>query len=105
MLSHQSSSSRRRFVDALAASGGAAILSPVSQVTAAADLAGAGTFVVAMDADAPTLNPIVSQVIDTFTTCNQMYDTLTKYDVNFQPIPWLAKSWTISSMVRPLSLS
>ncbi|HZT97515.1 MAG TPA: ABC transporter substrate-binding protein [Chloroflexota bacterium] len=55
-----------------------------------------GTLVVAMDADAPNLNPMTSQVLETFYPSNQIFDTLVKYDAKFNPIPWLARSWTIS---------
>jgi len=55
-----------------------------------------GSFIVAMDADAPNLNPMTSQVLQTFYPSNQIFDTLVKYDKDFQPIPWLARSWKIS---------
>jgi peptide/nickel transport system substrate-binding protein len=55
-----------------------------------------GTLVVALDADAPNLNPMTSQVLQTFYTTNQIFDTLVKYDRSFKPIPWLARSWKIS---------
>lgn len=96
MIRDRSGISRRRLVGALGAGGAVTLLSPFSVLAATTNPAPGGTFVVAMDADAPTLNPMVSQVIETFTTCNQIYDTLVKYDSNFQPIPWLAKSWIIS---------
>jgi len=86
--------SRRRFLGMLGI-GSAASLSP-SLSQAASGVADGGTFIVAIDADAPTLNPMVSQVTETFITCNQIFDTLVKYNANFEPIPWLAKSWTVS---------
>ncbi len=55
-----------------------------------------GTFTAIMDSDAPSLNPMTSQVLQTFYTTNQIFDTLVKYDKDFNPIPWLAKSWNIS---------
>lgn len=55
-----------------------------------------GVFSVILDADPPSLNPMTSQVLQTFYTANQIYDTLVKYDKDFNPIPWLAKSWNIS---------
>jgi peptide/nickel transport system substrate-binding protein len=101
--------SRRRFLGtvgmggaaalALAACGGGSSSKTSPSSSGASTTAAAtngGTFVVALDADAPTLNPMVSQVLETFWTCNQIFDTLVKYDKNFKPIPWLAKSWTVS---------
>jgi peptide/nickel transport system substrate-binding protein len=96
MIIHRSGISRRRLVGSLRAGAAATLFSFLSRPAASASLVNGGTFVVAMDADAPTLNPMVSQVIETFTTCNQIYDTLVKYDSNFQPTPWLAKSWKIA---------
>jgi peptide/nickel transport system substrate-binding protein len=102
--------SRRRFLGtigiggaaalALAACGGGSSSNTGASSSAsggsAVAVSNGGTFVVALDADAPTLNPMVSQVNQTFWTCNQIFDTLVKYDNNFKPIPWLAKSWTVS---------
>src|SRR4051812_7449798 len=55
-----------------------------------------GTFTVALDSDPPMLNPMISQVTQTFVTSNQIYDTLFKYNEKFEPVPWLARSWTVS---------
>jgi peptide/nickel transport system substrate-binding protein len=55
-----------------------------------------GVFTVVIDADPPSLNPMTSQVNQTFWPSNQIYDTLVKYDKDFNPMPWLAKSWNIS---------
>jgi peptide/nickel transport system substrate-binding protein len=80
----------------------AAATSPPSGQTAAAPTTAAGTpkrggtFTVIIDADPPSLNPMTSQVNQTFWPSNQIYDTLVKYDKDFNPIPWLAKSWNIS---------
>lgn len=63
---------------------------------AAADVVDGGTFVVALSAEPATLNPMLSQALVTFIPSNQIYDTLIKYNEKFEPIPWLAKSWTVS---------
>jgi peptide/nickel transport system substrate-binding protein len=55
-----------------------------------------GSLVVSLDADAATLNPITTQVNETYWVSNQIFDTLLRYDKNFNPTPGLARSWTIS---------
>jgi peptide/nickel transport system substrate-binding protein len=77
----------------LAACGGA---QPAGTGASPGTPARGGTLVVALDADAPNLNPMTSQVLQTFYTTNQIFDTLVKYDRGFSPIPWLARSWKIS---------
>ena len=55
-----------------------------------------GTFVVAIDADPPTLNPEISVLNQTFWTADQLYETLVSYDAAFKPVPRLATAWTVS---------
>jgi peptide/nickel transport system substrate-binding protein len=55
-----------------------------------------GTLIASLDADPPALNPITSQVNQTFYVANQIFDTLVTYDKDFNLIPRLAKTWTIS---------
>jgi peptide/nickel transport system substrate-binding protein len=55
-----------------------------------------GTLTVTLSADPSSLNPMLSQTSPTFATANQVFDTLVKYDSKFNPVPWLATSWTIS---------
>ncbi len=55
-----------------------------------------GTFVVALDADPPSLNPIINEVLQTMYPANQVFETLVGYDDKFNPIPRLAESWTVS---------
>jgi peptide/nickel transport system substrate-binding protein len=87
--------SRRRFLSTVGTAAAEFILPwPASAATDTA--ADGGTFVVAISADPSTLNPMLSQVLPTFITGNQIYDTLVKYNEKFEPIPWLAKSWTVS---------
>ena len=66
-----------------------------SQAAAATPQRG-GTLIVALDADPPALNPITSQVNQTYYVANQVYDTLVTYDKEFNLVPRLAKSWTIT---------
>ncbi len=98
---------RRRFVQRVGMSGLVLTLGPVlaaacgngastSGSTTSGTPKKGGSFVVALDADAPNLNPMTSQVLQTFYTTNQIYDTLVKYDKDFNPVPWLARSWKIS---------
>jgi peptide/nickel transport system substrate-binding protein len=55
-----------------------------------------GTFVVALDADPPSLNPIVNEVLQTMYPANQIFETLVHYDDKFTPVPRLAQSWNLS---------
>jgi peptide/nickel transport system substrate-binding protein len=55
-----------------------------------------GTFVVALDADPPSLNPIINEVLQTMYPANQVFETLVGYDDKFNPIPRLALSWNLS---------
>ncbi len=56
-----------------------------------------GTLVVALDADPPSLSPIINEVLQTMYPANQIFETLVGYDEKFNPIPRLATSWTISA--------
>lgn len=55
-----------------------------------------GTLVVALDADPPSLNPIINEVLQTMWPANQIFETLVSYDDKFNPVPRLARTWEIS---------
>ncbi len=55
-----------------------------------------GTVVIAIDSDPPTLNPDVTTSVPDVSVGSLLYDALTRLDENFQPVPHLAKSWTVS---------
>jgi peptide/nickel transport system substrate-binding protein len=56
-----------------------------------------GSLVISLDSDPATLNPITTQVNQTYWVSNQIFDTLLRYDKSFNPTPGLARSWTVSS--------
>ncbi len=56
-----------------------------------------GSLVISLDSDPATLNPVTTQVNQTYWVSNQIFDTLLRYDKNFNPTPGLARSWTVSS--------
>src|SRR5579864_6574805 len=86
--------SRRRFLSAVGTAAAGYML-PWPAWCADAVMDG-GAFVVALSNEPATLNPMLSQALPTFLTCNQIYDTLVKYNEKFEPIPWLAKSWKVA---------
>ena len=55
-----------------------------------------GTLVIAIDSDPPTLNPDVTTSVPDVSVGSLLYDSLTKLDENFVPVPQLASSWTVS---------
>jgi peptide/nickel transport system substrate-binding protein len=56
-----------------------------------------GTLVIAIDADPPTVNPDVTTSVPDVSVGSLIYDSLTRLNENFEPVPSLAKSWTVSS--------
>lgn len=87
--------SRRRFLGTAAAVAVGTVL-PLPAWAAHEAVVEGGTLTVTLSADPSSLNPMLSQTSPTFATANQIFDTLVKYDSDFNPVPWLAKSWTIS---------
>jgi peptide/nickel transport system substrate-binding protein len=55
-----------------------------------------GTLVIAIDGDPPTVNPDVTTSVPDVSVGSLIYDALTRLDENFQVIPNLASSWTVS---------
>jgi peptide/nickel transport system substrate-binding protein len=55
-----------------------------------------GTFVVSLDADPPSINPLINEVLQAMYPANQVYEPLVRYDEKFNPVPALAQSWQIS---------
>ena len=55
-----------------------------------------GTLVMALDTDPPTVNPDVTTGVPDVSVGSLVYDALTRIDENFQAVPSLAESWTIT---------
>jgi peptide/nickel transport system substrate-binding protein len=55
-----------------------------------------GTLVIAIDGDPPTVNPDVTTSVPDVSVGSLVYDALTRLDENFQVVPHLASSWTVS---------
>lgn len=55
-----------------------------------------GTLVIAIDSDPPTLNPDVTTSVPDVSVGSMLYESLTRLDENFQVVPSLAQSWTVS---------
>ena len=55
-----------------------------------------GTLVIAIDSDPPTVNPDVTTSVPDVSVGSLIYDALTRLDENFEVVPSLASSWTIS---------
>lgn len=53
-------------------------------------------FIMAYPSDIGEMNPLFIRSERTHWFIIQIYDTLIAYDTNLNPIPWLAKSWTVS---------
>lgn len=62
----------------------------------AADPKRGGTLVIAIDSDPPTVNPDVTTSVPDVSVGSLVYDALTRLDENFQVVPHLASSWTVS---------
>jgi len=74
----------------------AVIVQPGSAAPASTPRRG-GTLVVSLDADPPSLNPIINEVLQTMWPANQIFETLVSYDDRFNPVPRLARSWQVSA--------
>jgi peptide/nickel transport system substrate-binding protein len=55
-----------------------------------------GTLIMTLDTDPPTVNPDVTTGVPDVSVGSLIYEALTRIDENFQPMPSLAESWTVS---------
>jgi peptide/nickel transport system substrate-binding protein len=55
-----------------------------------------GTLIMATGADPTGFNPDITTAITDYLVGSQIYEGLTQIDQDFRPIPWLAKSWSVS---------
>jgi peptide/nickel transport system substrate-binding protein len=55
-----------------------------------------GTLIMALDTDPPTVNPDVTTGVPDVSVGSLIYEALTRIDENFQAVPSLAESWTVS---------
>ncbi len=72
-----------------------ALGSPALGVSAQAPRYG-GTFIQAIGADPPHLNPAITSEVWSLITTGAIFDTLVNYDFEQHPVPQLAQSWEIS---------
>lgn len=55
-----------------------------------------GTLIMATGGDPTGFNPDITTAITDYLVGSQIYEGLTQIDQDFRPVPWLAKSWTVS---------
>jgi ABC-type transport system substrate-binding protein len=55
-----------------------------------------GTLIMALDTDPPTVNPDVTTGVPDVSVGSLVYDALARIDENFQAVPSLAESWTVT---------
>jgi ABC-type transport system substrate-binding protein len=63
------------------------------------------TFVMAYSSDIGELNPLFYRSERSHWYDMLVYDTLITYDINMNPIPWLAESWAVSSNARQVNFT
>jgi peptide/nickel transport system substrate-binding protein len=55
-----------------------------------------GSLILVTGADPTGFNPDITTAITDYLVGSQIYEGLTQIDQDFRPVPWLAKSWTVS---------